>query len=136
MCDWYLAWSQSCVQSSPLSILEHFIIPALPKPSLAILNLFSPTPSPFSLQFSWVIQLCLTLCDPMNHTRLPCPSFRTISLSLLKAISIKSMMPSNHLIVFRPLLLLPSVFPSIRVFSNESVLCIRWPKYWSFLGNH
>ena len=55
-----------------------------------------------------------------------------ISLSLLKLMSIESMMPSNHLILCHPLLLLPSVFPSIRVFSNESVLCIRWPKYWSF----
>ena len=45
---------------------------------------------------------------------------------------IKSVMPANHLILYRPLLLLPSVFPSIRVFSSESVLCIRWPKYWSF----
>ena len=46
--------------------------------------------------------------------------------------SIESVMPSNHLILCRPLLLLPSIFPSVRVFSNESVLCIRWPKYWSF----
>ena len=52
--------------------------------------------------------------------------------SLLKLMSIESVMPSNHLILCRPLLLLPSVFPGIRVFSNESVLCIRWPKYWSF----
>ena len=56
----------------------------------------------------------------------------TISLSLLKLMSIESVMPSNHLILCRPLLLPPSIFPSIRVFSNESVLCIRWPKYWSF----
>ena len=56
----------------------------------------------------------------------------TNSLSLLKLMSIKSVMPSNHLILCHPLLLLPAVFPSIRVFSNESVLCIRWPKYWSF----
>ena len=56
----------------------------------------------------------------------------TNSLSLLKLRSIKSVMPSNHLILCPPLLLLPSVFPSIRVFSNESVLRIRWPKYWSF----
>ena len=56
----------------------------------------------------------------------------TNSQSLLKLMSIKSVMPSNHPILCRPLLLLPSVFPSIRVFSNESVLCIRWPKYWSF----
>ena len=52
--------------------------------------------------------------------------------SLLKLMSIESVMPSNHLILWRPFLLLPSVFPSIRVFSNESALRIRWPKYWSF----
>ena len=52
--------------------------------------------------------------------------------SLLKLMSIELMMPSNHLILCHPLLLLPSIFPSIRVFSNESVLCIRWPAYWSF----
>ena len=56
----------------------------------------------------------------------------TISQSLLKLMSIESMMPSNHLILCHPLLLLPSVFPSIRVFSNESALCIMWPKYWNF----
>ena len=56
----------------------------------------------------------------------------TNSWSLLKSMSIKSMMPSNHLILCHPLLLLPSFFPSIRVFCNESVLCIMWPKYWSF----
>ena len=56
----------------------------------------------------------------------------TNSWSLFKFMSIESVMPSNHLILCRPLFLLPSLFPSIRVFSNESVLCIRWPKYWSF----
>ena len=56
----------------------------------------------------------------------------TNSWSLLKLMSIESVMPSNHLILYRLLLLLPSSFPSIRVFSNEPVLCIRWPKYWSF----
>ena len=56
----------------------------------------------------------------------------TNSQSLLKLMSIESMMPSNHLILCHPLLLLPSIFSSIRVFSNESVLHIRWPKYWSF----
>ena len=56
----------------------------------------------------------------------------TISCSLLKLMSIESVMPSKHLILCHPLLLLPSIFPSIRVFSNESVLHIRWPKYWSF----
>ena len=56
----------------------------------------------------------------------------TNSQSLLKLMSIESVMPSNHLILCRPLLLLPSIFPSIRVYSNESALHIRWPKYWSF----
>ena len=59
----------------------------------------------------------------------------TISWSLLKLTSIELVMPSNHLILCRPLLLLPSSFPSMRVFSNESVLRIRWPKYWSFSFN-
>ena len=59
----------------------------------------------------------------------------TNSWSLLKLISIESVMPSNHLILYRPLLLPLSIFPSIRVSSNESVLCIRWPKYWSFSFN-
>ena len=59
----------------------------------------------------------------------------TNSWSLLKLMSIESMIPYNHLILCRPLLLPPSIFPSIRVFSNESVLCIRWPKYWIFSFN-
>ena len=54
------------------------------------------------------------------------------SRSLFKLMSIESVMPSNHLILYRPLLLPTSIFPSIRVFSNESVICIRWPKYWNF----
>ena len=62
----------------------------------------------------------------LQHVRLP------ISQSLLKLMSIESMMASNHLIHHHPLLLLPSIFPSLRVFSNESALHIRWPKYWSF----
>ena len=59
----------------------------------------------------------------------------TNSQSITKLMSIKSVMPFNHLILCRPLLLLPSIFPSIRVFSNESAFCIRWPKYWSFSFN-
>ena len=59
----------------------------------------------------------------------------TISQNLLRLMSIESMMPSSHLILGRPLLLLPSIPPSIRVFSNESTLCMRWPKYWSFSFN-
>ena len=66
----------------------------------------------------------------LQHARLPCPI--TNSRSLLKFMSIESVMPSNHLIFCQPLLLLPSIFPSIRVFSIEPVLRIRWPKYWSF----
>ena len=66
----------------------------------------------------------------LQHTKLPCPSL--ISWSLSRLMSIESRMPSNHLILCHPLLLLPSIFPSIKVFSNESVLHIRWPKYWSF----
>ena len=58
--------------------------------------------------------------------------FITNSQSLLKLISIESVMSSNHLILYRPLLLLPSIFPSIKVLSNGSVLCVRWPKYWIF----
>ena len=62
------------------------------------------------------------------------PSFHVLHhlLDLLKLMSIESVMPSNDLILCHPLLLLPSIFPSIRVFSKESALCIRWPKYWSF----
>ena len=66
----------------------------------------------------------------LQHTRSPCPSPN--SQSLLKLMSIESVMPSNHLILCCPLLLLPSIFPSIRIFSNQSVLHIKWPKYWSF----
>ena len=70
----------------------------------------------------------------LQHSRPPCPSPAN-SRSLLKLMSIESVMPFNHLILYRPLLLPPSIFPSIRVFSNESVLCIRWSTYWSFSFN-
>ena len=78
-----------------------------------------------------VTQSCPTLCDPMGCSIQGSLSF-TISWSSLKLMSIESLMPSNHLVLCHPLLLLPSIFPNIRVFFNESVLCIRWPKYWSF----
>ena len=77
---------------------------------------------------SHVAQSRLTLCTAEHQASL---SF-TISQNLLKLMSIESVMLSNHLILCRPLLLLPLSFPSIRVLSNESGLCIRWPKYWSF----
>ena len=70
-------------------------------------------------------------CDPMTATH-QASLFITNSQSLVKLMSIELLMPSNHLILCRPLLLPPSIFPSIRVFTNESVLHIRWPKYWSF----
>ena len=80
-------------------------------------------------QFSSVTQSCPTLCDPMDCTHQASLSI-TNSQSLFKLMSIESVMPSNHLILCYPLLLLPSNFAS-RIFSNESALCIRWPKYWS-----
>ena len=84
-----------------------------------------------SVHYSSVTQSCLTLCDPMNCSTPGLPSI-TNSRSLPKPMSIESVMPYNHLILCCPLLLLPSIFPSIKVFSKESVLCIRWPKYSSF----
>ena len=78
-----------------------------------------------------VTQSCLTLCDPMDCSM---PGFPVLChlLELLKLVCIESVMPSNHLIVYFLLLLLPSVFPSIRVLSSDSVLCIRCPKDWRF----
>ena len=78
-----------------------------------------------------VARSCPTFYNPMNHSIPGSLSF-TNSWSWLKFMSIESMMPSHHLSLCLPLLLLPSIFPSIRVFFNESVLHIRWPKYWSF----
>jgi len=83
------------------------------------------------IQFSSVPQSCLTLVTPWIAAW-QASLFVINSWSLLKVMSIELVMPSNHLILCHPLLLLPSIFPSIRVFSNESVIHIRWPKYWSF----
>ena len=80
---------------------------------------------------SSVAQSCPTLCNPWRAARQASLSI-TNSQSLLKLMSIESVMPSNHLILCGPLLLSLSITPSIKVFSNESVLCIRWPKYCSF----
>ena len=88
-----------------------------------------------SVQFSSVAQLCPTLCNPMNCSIPGLPVHHQL-LEFTQLMSIESVMPSNHLILCRPLFLLPSIFPSIRVFSNESALCIRWPKYWSFSPQH
>ena len=84
-----------------------------------------------SVQFSSVTQSCPTLCDPMNRSTPGLPVHHHL-WSSLRLTSIESVMPSSHLIFFRILLLLPPTPPSIRVFSNESTLHMRWPKYWSF----
>ena len=87
------------------------------------------------VQFSSVTQSCLTLCNPHEPLQARQASLSiTNSQSPPKLMSIELVMPSNHLILYCPLLL-PSIFPSTRVFSNESALCIRWPKYWSFSFN-
>ena len=88
--------------------------------------------SPGLIQFSSVAQSCPTLCDPMNHTARQASLSITNSRSPPKPMSIDSVMPPSHLILCRPRLLLPPILPSIRVFSNESTLCMKWPKYWSF----
>ena len=92
---------------------EHWVKVRIPTRSTSLVVL---------VQFSSVAQSCPTLCDPMN----------CISRSLLKLMSIELVVPSSHLILCHPLLLLPPIPPSIRVFSNESTLYMRWPKYWSF----
>ena len=88
---------------------------------------------PLAYQFSSV-QLLSHVQFFVTPRTAPCQASLSItnSRSLFKPMSIETVMPSKHLIFCHPLLLLPSIFPSIRVFSNESVLCIRWPKYWSF----
>ena len=90
---------------------------------LSLCNLFTVS------QFSHSVMSNSLRPHVLQHAGLPCPS---PTRSLLKLLSIKSVMPSNHLILCCPLVLLPSIFSRIRVFSNESVLCIRWSKYWSF----
>ena len=81
-----------------------------------------------------VAQSCPTLCDPMNRSTPGLPVHHQLKSSP-RLMSIESVMPSSHLILCRLLLLLPPIPPSIRVFSNESTLRLRWPKYWSFSFN-
>ena len=85
-----------------------------------------------SVQFSSVSQLCPTLCDPMNRSTPGLPGHHQLPEFTQTHLHIESVMPSSHLILCHPLLLLCPVPPSIRVFSNESTLHMRWPKYWSF----
>ena len=99
-------------------------LPILPGSSSLLEELNSP-------HFSSVAQSYLTLCDPIDCSTPDLPVHHQL-LELTKLMSIESVMPSNHLILWGPRLLPPSIIPSIRVFSNESVLHIRWPKYWSF----
>ena len=93
-----------------------------------------PRPSPWHLSSVQSFICVLLFVTPWTAA---CQASLSItnSRSLPKPMSIESVMPSNHLIFCHPLLLLPSIFPSIRVFSNVSALCIRWPKYWSFSFN-
>ena len=99
-----------------------------------VVEFFTPEPPGKLFQSSVVVQSlspALNFVTPWTAALQASLSI-TNSRSLLKLMSIKSVMLSNHFILCHPLLLQPSIFPSIRVFSNESVLCIRWPKYWSF----
>ena len=91
----------------------------------------TPPRSTVGLFFCFRLHAVSDSVTPWTAARQASLSF-TISWSLSKFMSIESVMPSNHLILCYPLVLLPSILPSIRVISNESVLCIRWPKYWSF----
>ena len=85
----------------------------------------------FSVEFSSVAQSCLTLCDLMNHSTPGLPvHHQLLEFTLTHVHRVSDAI--HHLILCHPLLFPPSVFPSNRAFSNESVLCIRWPKYWSF----
>ena len=114
-----------------MSIPNFLTIPFSHSPlTLVTISLFSKSAS---VLFSSVMLSCQTLCDPMNRS-MPglCPS---PTPRVYKLMSIELLMPSNHLILCCPLLLPPSIFPSIRVFSNESVLWIKWPKYWSLSFN-
>ena len=85
-----------------------------------------------SVQFSSVAQSCPTLCDCVNRNMPGLPVHHQLPEGSLKFMSIESVMPSNHLILCHPLLLLPPIPPSNTVFSNESTFRMRWPKYWSF----
>ena len=83
------------------------------------------------IQFSSAAQSCLTLCNTMNHSTPGLPVHHQLP-EFTKLTSIESVMPSHHRILCRPFLLLPLIHPSIRVFSDESTVLMRWPKYWSF----
>ena len=117
-----MLWSKNnCLTITPL--FSCFIL----VPCLLLLNLFALEHT----RIFFFFQSCPTLCDPMDCITPGFPVLHCLP-ELLKPMFIESVMPSSHLVLCRPLLLLPSIFPSIRVCTNESVLLIRWPKYWSF----
>ena len=94
----------------------------------SFLKPYGPTSASFTFLRQLPHLLVVSLCDPMDCRT----SGFTVSQSLLKLMSVETVMSSSHLILCRPLLLLPSIFPSIGVFSTESVISIRWPEYWNF----
>ena len=119
------------------SLLNFFFF--LPSPPL--LNLSGKSRYPCLVITGLFVDILCCCCSVAQSCLIPCNSWPaahqaslsfTISWNLLKLMSIELVMPSNHFILCCPLLLLPSIFPSIKVFSSESALCIRWPKYWSF----
>ena len=112
-------------RSSQTSLYKIETLPCTP--TFCLLTLYFSQ----SVQLLGRVQLFVTLWTAACQASLSI----TNSWSMLKLMSFKSVMPSNHLILYHPLLLLPSIFPIIRVFSSESVLHIRWPKYWSFSFN-
>ena len=109
-----------------ISLIDHTVLSLLY--TLSCLTVNSLTVCVSSVQLFSRVRLFVTPWTAAHQASLSI----TNSQSLLKLMSTESVMPSNHLILCRPHLLLPSIFPSIRVFSNESVLCIKWPKHWSF----
>ena len=122
---WFISEFLSISVSSPTISLPWLVmcfIECCPKLQPFLPSLFLP----LFPHFSSLAQTCPTPCDPMDSSL-----SITNSWSLLKLMFIESVMPSNHLILCQPLPLPASIFPSIRVFSTESILCIRWPKYWS-----
>ena len=102
-----------------------------PRPGIEFMSPAVEAQGPRSDQIRSVTQSCPTLCDPMNHSTPGLPVHHQLPEFTQTHVHRVSE-PSSHLILCRPLLLLPPIPPSIRVFSNESTLCMRWPKYWSF----
>ena len=123
--QWYLGCSQSCTTISSSWCQAFLIIPL--KHPIPIKESPPTSPSPQSLIVVQLLSCCVLLFVTLWTAACQTPLSFTVSWSLLRLKSIELVRPSNHLILCHPLLLLPSIFPSIRVFSHESALCIRWP---------